>query len=207
MNNGIESENGLKISRNAPCPCGSGTKYKLCCGAEKIAAEREKQAKKSRFWVPEGVKSEPDRTPIDWPNDRPRWTMPIELSEEDETSDAEKVIDGLVRPYYERYCDMDDIAEGDDQYEIGILDVRAEGDVDLASTPFLTLAKRCQLWDVLKKKMADHFYDFESIDLQCEVRWDHQFGGPIITLYPALDDDDVVTLLVTKPRRFGVDDD
>ena len=21
-----------KISRNAPCPCGSGKKYKLCCG-------------------------------------------------------------------------------------------------------------------------------------------------------------------------------
>lgn len=24
--------NGLKIGRNAPCPCGSGKKYKLCCG-------------------------------------------------------------------------------------------------------------------------------------------------------------------------------
>ncbi|MFQ6091569.1 MAG: SEC-C metal-binding domain-containing protein [bacterium] len=23
-----------KISRNAPCPCGSGKKYKRCCGAE-----------------------------------------------------------------------------------------------------------------------------------------------------------------------------
>jgi uncharacterized protein len=26
-------EQGAKISRNAPCPCGSGRKYKRCCGA------------------------------------------------------------------------------------------------------------------------------------------------------------------------------
>jgi preprotein translocase subunit SecA len=25
--------NGEKISRNDPCPCGSGKKYKKCCGA------------------------------------------------------------------------------------------------------------------------------------------------------------------------------
>ncbi|MDC1278620.1 SEC-C metal-binding domain-containing protein, partial [Pelagibacteraceae bacterium] len=25
--------NGKKISRNDPCPCGSGKKYKKCCGA------------------------------------------------------------------------------------------------------------------------------------------------------------------------------
>ena len=25
-----------KISRNAPCPCGSGKKYKHCCGAIKM---------------------------------------------------------------------------------------------------------------------------------------------------------------------------
>lgn len=24
--------NGPKIGRNEPCPCGSGTKYKKCCG-------------------------------------------------------------------------------------------------------------------------------------------------------------------------------
>ena len=24
---------GKKIGRNAPCPCGSGKKYKKCCGA------------------------------------------------------------------------------------------------------------------------------------------------------------------------------
>ena len=25
---------GLKIGRNDPCPCGSGKKYKKCCGAQ-----------------------------------------------------------------------------------------------------------------------------------------------------------------------------
>jgi hypothetical protein len=31
-----------KISRNAPCPCGSGLKYKRCCEGKDIAAEMEK---------------------------------------------------------------------------------------------------------------------------------------------------------------------
>ena len=26
---------GQKVGRNAPCPCGSGRKYKKCCGANK----------------------------------------------------------------------------------------------------------------------------------------------------------------------------
>ena len=24
-------QNGLKVNRNSPCPCGSGKKYKFCC--------------------------------------------------------------------------------------------------------------------------------------------------------------------------------
>ena len=34
-----------KIGRNAPCPCGSGKKYKNCCGANKTTtAQTEKEA-------------------------------------------------------------------------------------------------------------------------------------------------------------------
>jgi len=34
-----------KIGRNAPCPCGSGKKYKNCCGANKTTtAQAEKDA-------------------------------------------------------------------------------------------------------------------------------------------------------------------
>lgn len=31
----------MKIGRNAPCPCGSGRKYKRCCGKERRAATFE----------------------------------------------------------------------------------------------------------------------------------------------------------------------
>jgi len=39
-----------KIGRNAPCPCGSGKKYKNCCGANKTTtaqAEKETAEKKA----------------------------------------------------------------------------------------------------------------------------------------------------------------
>ena len=29
----IQSTHGSTIGRNDPCPCGSGKKYKKCCGA------------------------------------------------------------------------------------------------------------------------------------------------------------------------------
>ena len=29
----IQAQNGQTIGRNDPCPCGSGKKYKKCCGA------------------------------------------------------------------------------------------------------------------------------------------------------------------------------
>jgi len=30
--NVIEIQNRTKVGRNDPCPCGSGKKYKRCCG-------------------------------------------------------------------------------------------------------------------------------------------------------------------------------
>ncbi|MBN2570249.1 MAG: SEC-C domain-containing protein, partial [Deltaproteobacteria bacterium] len=30
-----QSPGKIKIGRNDPCPCGSGLKYKKCCGAHK----------------------------------------------------------------------------------------------------------------------------------------------------------------------------
>jgi preprotein translocase subunit SecA len=29
----VQRENVPQVGRNEPCPCGSGTKYKRCCGA------------------------------------------------------------------------------------------------------------------------------------------------------------------------------
>lgn len=37
-----------RVSRNSPCPCGSGKKYKYCCG-------RKGAAPKHRFWQPLGI--------------------------------------------------------------------------------------------------------------------------------------------------------
>ena len=33
---GTESKNKPKIGRNDPCPCGSGLKYKKCCGSQTV---------------------------------------------------------------------------------------------------------------------------------------------------------------------------
>ena len=31
----LRTQGGVKIGRNSPCPCGSGKRYKRCCGAGK----------------------------------------------------------------------------------------------------------------------------------------------------------------------------
>ena len=38
-----------KIARNAPCPCGSGKKYKKCCLLQQDDAERPRPKRKIRF--------------------------------------------------------------------------------------------------------------------------------------------------------------
>jgi preprotein translocase subunit SecA len=34
---------GRKVGRNEPCPCGSGKKYKKCCGAASVRAALDEQ--------------------------------------------------------------------------------------------------------------------------------------------------------------------
>ena len=51
----------MKIGRNDPCPCGSGKKYKKCCGAEK-ADETIIEASK-RFGVNSGFVFKPSKAP------------------------------------------------------------------------------------------------------------------------------------------------
>jgi len=41
MNQTTEPEG--KIGRNAPCPCGSGKKYKKCCGRDQEAGKNSKK--------------------------------------------------------------------------------------------------------------------------------------------------------------------
>ncbi|MEE0110013.1 MAG: SEC-C metal-binding domain-containing protein [Oscillospiraceae bacterium] len=35
MNSSAYIESDIPISRNSPCPCGSGKRYKHCCGKTK----------------------------------------------------------------------------------------------------------------------------------------------------------------------------
>ena len=86
------------VSRNSSCPCGSGKKYKMCCGAAVVAAERAAEAEKSRFWTPEGVTVEDDDTPGAFSR-RPKWVMTYEPPEDGTPEkDAEAIIEGFVRP-------------------------------------------------------------------------------------------------------------
>ncbi|MEW6201726.1 MAG: SEC-C metal-binding domain-containing protein [bacterium] len=38
-----------EISRNAPCPCGSGKKYKNCCEGKKLTVDKRKRTAKNRL--------------------------------------------------------------------------------------------------------------------------------------------------------------
>ena len=193
-----------KIAKNAPCPCGSGKKYKMCCGAKAIAAEREAEAKSSPFWTPDGVTSERDDTLTGWPNGRPKWKLKLDVSDDNaHEDDADKVIANLVRPYFDRYCRMTDF-EDDSKFEIAVMEAFAVGGNPIASCPSVTLGRYDQLWDMLRDRIAALFDDCYESEILCEVRWDHMFGGPIASFKAGRS---VATFLVSKPMRFGEDKD
>ena len=209
-------ENGeLKISRNAPCPCGSGKKYKLCCGAKAVAEERAAEERKSPFYrakverpkieVPEGVTVERDDTRIAWPNNRPKWRTAVDLENEDETG---RIIDKLVRPYFEKYCHGNVFEEGAGD-EIAVVEASGFRGHQLGHGPTVVLGRYGQLWDILGYKIDEAIGDCRGDgEYTCEVRWDHMFGCPIISL---LGSDDAATFLVTSPNhwekmRAGEDD-
>ena len=189
-----------KISRNAPCPCGSGKKYKLCCGAEAVASEGDASERNSRYWMPEGVTAEADDTPIAWPNGRPKWKMRLEVLEKNTPEDdADNVIKNLMRPYFDKYCDIADCADGD-KFEVAVMEALTEGGNPIASCPSVTLGCYDQLWDMLRDRFAALFGDCYESEFLCEVRWDHAFGGPIASFTAG---SSTATFLVSKPTRFG----
>ena len=174
-------QENAKIARNAPCPCGSGKKYKMCCGAKAMAAERDAEARRSRFWMPEGVSSRPDDTPLPWPSGRPKWSMRLAICEENSPEDdADEFIEKLIRPYFERYCDIEADEDGED-CEIAVMEAFSGGMDPLNSTPDVMLGRRSQLWDMLRDKIAALQGDCNSSEVECEVRWDFRYGGPIMT--------------------------
>ena len=56
VHSGHMLQTGVRVGRNAPCPCGSGRKYKQCCLAKDEAAAavvRAKAAKEAAVQPPE----------------------------------------------------------------------------------------------------------------------------------------------------------
>lgn len=169
------------VSRNSPCPCGSGKKYKMCCGAAVVAAERAAEAEKSRFWTPEGVTVEDDDRPGAFSR-RPKWVMTYEPPKEGTPEkDAEAIIEGLVRPYVERHSTLADDEEGDD-LKIALLQTGIRRGGGLDDCPSVRLGRYCQLMEMLRKRLEEFFEYFGNSIYRCEARWDACFGGPILTL-------------------------
>ena len=196
----------LKISRNAPCPCGSGKKYKLCCGAKAVAEERAAEERKSPFYrpkverpkieVPEGVTVEHDDTHTGWPNDRPKWRMELDVCDDDE---VERIINKLVRPYFDRYCEMTGFEE-DDRFEIAVMEAAGYHDQQLGTSPSVILGRYDQLWDILRYKIDDILgCCCSDRNYSCEIRWDRMYGGPVITVDGGTD---IASLFIAKPDRW-----
>eukprot|EP01090_Pellita_catalonica_P021353 TRINITY_DN7975_c0_g1_i1.p1 TRINITY_DN7975_c0_g1~~TRINITY_DN7975_c0_g1_i1.p1 ORF type:complete len:422 (+),score=136.42 TRINITY_DN7975_c0_g1_i1:28-1266(+) len=74
-----------KIPRNAPCPCESGRKYKVCCGsAKKLEEEREAKRKIMEKEFAEKKKLE----------DKAKWKKPTD--DNDKTDDADETTDNAA---------------------------------------------------------------------------------------------------------------
>ena len=142
------------ISRNSPCPCGSGKKYKKCCGATVVTAKLLTEAEGKHFWTPDGVTT---------------------------ANDAEVIIERLVRPYVKQHCGMKDDGE-DDNLKIALLQTRIRRGEVLIDCPSVELGRYCQLMEMLRKRLEEFFKYFSDSIYRCEVRSDSCFGGPILTL-------------------------
>ena len=67
------------VGGNEPCPCGSGKKFKKCCGASAVAAERAAEERRNPNWVPEGVTATEDDAKGAWVCPRPKWITRLPL--------------------------------------------------------------------------------------------------------------------------------
>ncbi len=158
------------------------------------------------FRLPPGVSAMKDTTKTGYPMDTPKWTMPLVVSEnaEDAAADAQKVIDGLVRPYFNRYCRLGSWDTGPDT-EIAILEpYDFQGSGPLASCPCVVMGKFHQLWDMLLDRLEEYFGDCDiSNPFICQVRLDRMYGGPILSIS---DGKSVSSFLVAMAdHRFGDD--
>ena len=169
------------ISRNSPCPCGSGKKYKKCCGATVVTAKLLTEAEGKHFWTPDGVTTANDDTPGAFSGSI-KWLMTYEPPKDGTpANDAEIIIERLVRPYVKQHCGMKDDGE-DDNLKIALLQSRIRRGEVLTDCPSVELGRYCQLMEMLRKRLEEFFKYFSDSIYRCEVRSDSCFGGPILTL-------------------------
>lgn len=189
----------VKVGRNDPCPCGSGKKYKKCCGAADAAAECRTVSATSSPHVPEGVTEEKDDDPSLWV-DVPRWRMTYEPKKNGTPEeDAAAILDRLVCPYVERHCSITD-GEKDGNFEIALLQTRCRGNERLGDCPSVELGLYSQLTEMMRCKLEEFFRYFSDSVFKCEVRFDSGFGGPILILE---DENGLAEMfMVALPDRF-----
>lgn len=192
-----------KISRNAPCPCGSGKKYKLCCGAKVVAEEREAAERESPFWTPKGVTVERDDANHMGLHATPKWSMELEILEENTSEDdADNVIQNLLRPFFDRYCDLRYL-DDDGDFDIAVLESFSDVGYPPDESPSVMVGRYSQLWDMLKDKVAECLENCCIGSCTCEVRKDMMFGGPILTVF---DDEEMTVFHVARQDRFDPSD-
>lgn len=174
-----------KISRNALCPCGSGKKYKKCCGANAVAAEHLVEARRDPHWTPEGVIASKDDTKGSWLTGNPKWTLKVEFADDiSEEKVSKRVLECLLKPYYERFCEevFTRGEKGDDFPVVILQNSQSHDEKTFGQSPGIVMARYCEIWNVYKKKLDEFFANFWDSDFECEVRYDNSCGGPILTI-------------------------
>lgn len=178
-----EVNDSAKISRNARCPCGSGKKYKMCCGAKVVEAERMKTAQASRFWMPDGVTVEKDEQPDDWISDRPRWRRTFTVCEDTDIDEGIETLCGnFVRAYFTKYCSRYDFCKEECLNGVMLLEFYTKSNRPLASCPTVIAGSSDTMWGMLRSRLASFLSSCICGEFSCVVRWDSRYGGPILSL-------------------------
>ena len=204
-----------KIPRNAPCPCGSGKKYKKCCGAARPESLDPKAADNLRsflaaldgpaepdtsFTPPEGVRAEELPKKHGLSVRKPVWKMELEITEDHTPQDdAERVIEHLVRPYSDRYCTMM-YGEANPDFPVVLLEIPVSPGESVDIAPVATLGTYRNYWGMLRKALESFFSDCFDSAYTCSVRFDQMFGGPFLTL---ASDSTETHFLVSRTEPFG----
>ena len=154
------------------------------------------------FRLPPGVTALSDSTKTGFPMNKPKWRMLLDLSEneEDAAVEADKVVNGLVVPYFERYCSFGDLDTGP-QTEIALLQsYEYQGSGPIATCPGVLMGQYRHLWAMLLDRLEEYFENCSLDPCVCEVRQDRMYGGPILSISQG---PSVSTFLVAHADQFA----